>query len=202
MLLSRSVDGGEHWTAPKRFGEGAPAAQERAVVIRASPQIPSFAVDSAGTLYGVWQDSRFSQGRRNDILFVRSTDGGAHLSPPRRIEPSGPAGGLIPTIAAAGDGGLAVLYLALRSESSSMEVRYRLAVSADGGRHFTGHAVGRPFPVAHAPRLTGSPLVPGGYFLGDYMGVASAGDGSFGLLFVLASGDEADRTDVFYRRVS
>lgn len=201
MLLSRSTDGGEHWATATRFGLGAPAPQEAGAVIRASPQIPSFAVDSAGTLYGAWQDSRFAHGARNDILFVRSTDGGTHWSRPRRLEPSGSAGALIPTIGADGRGRLAVLYLALRGKSSSLVSGYHVAVSADGGRHFTDHALARPFAVRDAPQLTSSPLVPGGYFLGDYMGVAPLGTGGFGLLFVLASGAEANRTDVFYRRV-
>src|SRR5262249_52384225 len=62
MLLSRSGDGGVHWSRPRRFETGNTARQ--GVVVRSSPQVPSFAVDGRGVLYGVWQDSRFSHGRR------------------------------------------------------------------------------------------------------------------------------------------
>jgi hypothetical protein len=198
MMIARSDDGGEHWTAARRFGEGSPAPQEPEAIIRASPQIPSFAIDAAGTLFGAWQDSRFSHGARNDIVFTRSTDQGGRWSSPRRIA----AGGLIPTVGAAGRGRVAVQYLALNGESSSLEGRYRAVVSTDDGDHFTSSALSRPFPVTEAPQLTSSPLVPGGYFLGDYMGVAPLGKDGFGMVFVPATGDEANKTDVLYRRVS
>jgi hypothetical protein len=198
MMISRSEDGGRHWTATRRFAEGTPAPQAPEAIIRASPQIPSFAIDAAGTLYGAWQDSRFSLGARNDIVFTRSTDHAAHWTRPRRIA----TGGLIPTVGAAGRGRVAVQYLALSGETQTLDARYRAVVSADGGEHFTSTAVSRPFPVTEAPQLTSSPLVPGGYFLGDYMGVAPLGEAGFGMVFVPASGDEANKTDVLYRRVS
>ena len=55
------------------------------------------------------------------------------------------------------------------------------------------------FAVTDAPRLTPSPLVPGGYFVGDYMGVAPIAADRFGAVFVSASGASADPTNVFYR---
>jgi hypothetical protein len=172
MMISRSEDGGRNWTAARRFAAGTPAPQAPEGIIRASPQIPSFAIDAAGTLYGAWQDSRFSLGARNDIVFTRSTDQGAHWSSPRRIEPSGPAGALIPTVGASGAQRVAVQYLALSGDSPRLEARYRAVVSADGREHFTSTALSTPFAITDAPQLTSSPLVPGGYFLGDYMGVA------------------------------
>ena len=202
MMIARSDDGGGHWTTARRFGEGSPAPQPADAIIRASPQIPSFAIDSAGTLYGAWQDSRFSGGARNAILFTRSEDGGEHWSSPERISGAGEAGALIPTIGAAGTGHVAAQYLALHGTSSKLEGRYRVVVSADGGEHFAARDLSAPFRVRDAPRLTSSTLVPGGYFLGDYMGVAPLGDESFGMVFVEATGGGAKKTDVFYRRVS
>jgi hypothetical protein len=202
MMISRSEDGGRNWTAARRFAAGTPAPQAPEGIIRASPQIPSFAIDAAGTLYGAWQDSRFSLGARNDIVFTRSTDQGAHWSSPRRIEPSGPAGALIPTVGASGAQRVAVQYLALSGDSPRLEARYRAVVSADGGEHFTSTALSTPFAITDAPQLTSSPLVPGGYFLGDYMGVAPLGNAGFGMAFVPATGDDVNKTDVLYRRVS
>jgi hypothetical protein len=54
------------------------------------------------------------------------------------------------------------------------------------------------FSVADAPELTPSLLVPGGYFLGDYLGIAPLGKARFGALFVTATGAGDGETDVFY----
>jgi hypothetical protein len=40
--------------------------------------------------------------------------------------------------------------------------------------------------------------VPGGYFLGDYMAVAPIGGDGFGALYVAATGQRDNKTDVFY----
>ncbi len=127
-LVSRSTDGGRHWSAAQRFATGTPAAHRSGPVIRTSPQVPSFAIDGRGALYAVWQDARLSRGAHEDILLTRSTDGGRHWSTPRRVSRGNDA--IIPVVAARGNGSLAVLYLELGA-------RYRLARSADGGRHVT-----------------------------------------------------------------
>jgi hypothetical protein len=193
MLLSRSVDGGAHWSKPLRFERGNTAPQR--VVLRSSPQVPSFAVDERGVLYGVWQDSRFSQGRRDEVLFVTSRDGGTHWSRARRISvPAGEA--LLPTVSAQGSARVAVLYL--RVDDAGLRARYRLALSRDGGGHFTDADVSKPFAITDAPNLTASPLIPGGYFLGDYMGLAGLRLRGFGAVYVAANHSPRNPTDVFY----
>ena len=94
-------------------------------------------------------------------------------------------------VAARGNGSIAVLYLELGA-------RYRLARSADGGRHFTDTAVSPDFAITDAPDITSSPLVPGGYFVGDYMGAAPLAGGGFGAVFVTARPGTTDITDVYY----
>jgi len=196
MLLSRSADGGAHWSKPRRFESGNTAPQQAGVVVRASPQVPSFAVDGRGVLYGVWQDSRFSNGGQDEVLFVTSRDGGAHWSGPRRIgRPAGAA--LLPTVAAQGRGRVAVLYLQL-ADDASLRARYRLALSRDGGGHFTDTAVSEPFAITDAPNLTGGRLTPGGYFVGDYMGLVGLGVRGFGAVYVAVTGSPRNPTDVFY----
>jgi hypothetical protein len=194
MLLSRSGDGGVHWSNPRRFESGNTAPQRSGVVVRSSPQVPSFAVDGRGVLYGVWQDSRFSHGRRDEVLFVTSRDGGTHWSRPRRISmPAGKA--LLPTVAAQGRDRVAVLYLQV-AEDASLQAHYRLALSRDGGGHFTDTAVSKPFAITNAPNLTASTLIPGGHFVGDYMGVTGLGAQRFGAVYVVAN--SRNQTDVFY----
>jgi hypothetical protein len=189
-LVSRSDDGGRHWSAARRFATGAPASRRGGPVIRTSPQVPSFAIDGRGALYAVWQDARLTRGVHEDILLTRSTDGGAHWTAPTRVSRGNAA--IIPVVAARGNGSMAVLYLELGS-------RYRLARSSDGGRHFTDTAVSPDFAITDAPDITPNPpLVPGGYFVGDYMGAAPLARGGFGAVFVTARAATTDTTDVYY----
>lgn len=188
-LVSRSTDGGRRWSAARRFATGTPAARRSGPVIRTSPQVPSFAADGRGALYAVWQDARLSHGSHEDILLTRSSDGGRHWSTARRVSRGTTA--IIPVVAARGNGSIAVLYLELGSQ-------YRLARSSDGGRHLTDTAVSPDFAITDAPNITPSPLVPGGYFVGDYMGAAPLAGGGFGAVFVTARAGTTDPTDVFY----
>jgi hypothetical protein len=189
-LVSRSLDGGRHWSAARRFATGTPAASHGGPVIRTSPQVPSFAIDGKGTLYAAWQDARLTDGAHEDILLTRSTDGGRHWSTPRRVSRGRPS--IIPALAARGNGSIAVLYLELGAQ-------YRLARSSDGGRHVADDAVSPDFAITDAPNITPSPpLVPGGYFVGDYMGAAPLAGGGFGTVFVTARAGASDSTDVYY----
>ncbi len=194
-LVSRSDDGGRHWTAARRFATGAPAERHGGPVIRSSPQVPSFAIDGRGTLYAVWQDARLSHGAYEDILLTRSTDGGRHWSAPKRVSRLSSGGAIIPTVAASGNGSLAVLYLALDANAVG---RYRIARSSDGGSHVTDAAASGAFAITDAPNITPSPLVPGGYFVGDYMGAAPLAGGGFGAVFVVARPGTTNATDVYY----
>jgi hypothetical protein len=197
-LVSRSDDGGRHWNVARRFATGTPAARTGGPVIRSSPQVPSFAVDARGTLYATWQDARFSDGAREDIVLTRSTDGGRKWSAPRRISVPSSGGSIIPTIAARSAGSLAILYLQLERNGSSVTGRYRIARSRDGGRHVTDSWSSTPFALTNAPEITPSPLVPGGFFVGDYMGVAPLAGGGFGAVYVPARPSAGNKTDVLY----
>lgn len=179
---------------------GASAVPSPVRVSAGSPQVPSFAIDARGALYAVWQDGRFSGGARDQVLVTSSRDGGVHWSPGRRL--GGPkVGGILPTVAARGDGVVAVLYLELAG-GAPISARYRVAISSDGGRRFRDGPVSRSFPLTDAPQLKASPLVPGGYFLGDYMGLAPLGPGTFGALFVVAQRATDNKTEVYYDEVS
>jgi hypothetical protein len=195
-LVSRSDDGGRHWSAARRFAAGAPANSGAGPVVRTSPQVPSFAIDGRGALYAVWQDARPTNGAREQILLTRSTDGGRTWSAPTRISRLSNGRSIIPVIAARGNGSIAVLYLALGAGSANG--RYRIARSSDGGRHVTDAPVSSGFSITDAPDITPFPLVPGGHFVGDYMGIAPLADGRFGAVFVVAHPAATASTDVYY----
>jgi hypothetical protein len=197
MMIMSSTDRGAHWSRARRFGIGHPAPLRDRPLIRSSPAVPSFAIDRRGVLYAVWQDSRFIHSARDDVLFTTSSDGGMRWTTPRNVSAPSAAGAIIPTVAASASGLVGILYLQL-DRGSRLRARYRLAISTDGGRRFRDETVSPTFSVADAPALTPSLLVPGGYFLGDYLGIAPLGTTRFGALFVTASGAGDSETDVFY----
>ena len=199
MLVQHSDDGGVRWSKADQFALGYTAPQRRGRIIRSSPQVPSFAIDRSGVLYAVWQDSRFSHGAYDEVLLTSSRDGGARWSAPRRISAPTSGGSLIPTVATQGSGHVAVLYLQV-DRGSALDARWRLASSRDGAGQFADRAVSKTFALTGAPALTSSPLVPGGYFVGDYMGLTGLPKGTFGALFVSATGWGDDETDVFFSR--
>jgi hypothetical protein len=197
MMIMSSDDRGAHWSRSRSFGIGHPAPQRDRPLIRSSPQVPSFGIDRRGALYAVWQDSRFSHSARDEVLFTTSSDGGMRWTTPRKVSAPSSAGAIIPTVAASANGLVGILYLQL-DRGAGLRARYRLAISIDRGRHFRDETVSPTFSVADAPVLTPSLLVPGGYFLGDYMGIAPLGTTRFGALFITASGAGDSETDVFY----
>ena len=164
--------------------------------------MPSFAVDPrSGRLYAVWADNRFGASSHVDhVVLSSSNPGGRRWSAPRRLDPPSAALGLIPSVAVGADGSVAVTYFTVAPKAS--RVTYWAARSHDAGRTFTRSEVGEEFSLADAPFLTGIPaiLVPGGLFLGDYMGLASSGT-TFLALYVRTTAAPANPTDVFLARI-
>ena len=197
FFVVHSDDGGATWTKAQELGIGRPASGRRGPVIRTSPAVPSFAIDDAGTLYAAWQDARFSAGRAEQIVFTRSRDGGATWAAPRRVEGADVAT-ILPAIAAGGNGCVAILYLQLGSPDVLRGARYRTVVSTDGGRTFTGGSLGTSFDLSRAPRIKGDVLVPSGYFVGDYLGLAPLGGSRFGAAFVVTTAARSNPTVLLY----
>jgi hypothetical protein len=173
FFVTRSADGGKTWS-PVAF----PEAQKPVGVpgIRGGDSVPSAAVDRrTGTVYAVWQDSRFSQGKRDDILLVRSTDGGRTWSMPIKVNdtPVGAQAAFTPTVQVDANGRVGVLYYDLRNDASardgSLITTEWIAFSGDGGRTFgTSKRLSPDFDHTAASFA-------GGFFLGDYQGLGVAG---------------------------
>ncbi len=199
LLVQRSDDGGRTWTKPRRIARiqtVAASLHDPASGKLIRPGVASFALDPAGRLYTVWQDSRFGGGGIDQVAFARSGDGGHTWTRPRRLDLGKGTLGIVPTVAAA-DGVVAVSYYAVSSAQGARDARAWLAVSTDAGRTFHRQAVGPAFALGDAPLLAGDPalLVPPGLFLGDYTGLA-ARKGTVYAAFPTASADPGNPTDV------
>lgn len=197
LEVIRSADRGETWSPPvavaayQPLGARDPATHED---IRDGTPLAQMAVAPDGALYVAWQDGRFS-GVRDSIAIARSTDAGLTWSAPARVNSRLDAIAFAPQVAVAADGTVAVTYFDLRSDTpaiATLPADYWLARSRDGGRSWTETHLAGPFDLKAAP-------VAGGYFLGDYMGLASAA-GEFLALHVRTTGNPVDLTNVYLAR--
>jgi hypothetical protein len=105
-----------------------------------------------------------------------------------------------PMVAVTGNGTVAVTYYQLRHAAAGKNqwlTDYWIRTSTDGGRVF-----GAPRHVAGPFDITNAPIMSGGYFVGDYEGLA-ANTKSFALLFVQTSPKAASApTHVFAATVN
>ena len=199
LAVIRSMDNGATWSAPIHVADllavgtrdpdsGAP--------VRDSALLGEIAVGVDGSLDVVWQDSRFTSGAHDGIALSRSNDGGLTWSAPVRVNSSASVPAFSPMVHVRGDGAIGVTYYDFRpntSDRTTLLTDYWLARSADGA-NWQETQVAAPFDVALAP-LTSSPGA-GGYFLGDYQGLASVGN-VFVPLFAHTTSDASNRTDIF-----
>ena len=161
--------------------------------VRTGDILPELASDErpgTDTVYMVWQDARFSGGQRDQIVLSKSSDGGASWSAPKRISTVAGTQAFTPAIRVDGAGNLGVTYYDFRNDtvaSAALETDVWFLRSTDGGQTFTEE---RLTPVSFDMRAA---PVARGFFVGDYTGLAAAGQG-FKPLFAQAG---AGGTDVF-----
>jgi hypothetical protein len=155
----------------------------------------------------VWQDSRF--GPRSSIALSRSTDGGQKWSAPIKVNatpptiPLGNQQAFTPMVAVNGDGVVAVSYYDFRNNTAD-------AGATTPTDRFLVHCHARSEECSVAAgwddetRVTDASFdsrqapVARGFFLGDYVGLGTAGS-SFFPFFTISS--SADKASIFTRRV-
>jgi hypothetical protein len=201
FFVTRSSNGGASWD-PVHF----PFDQKPVGIpgIRGGDGVPNASVDRAsGKLYAVWQDSRFSGGKRDDILLTSSPDAGRTWSAPVKVNdtPRGAQGAFTPTVKVDSNGRVGVLYYDLRNDVSTKDGTFTttewIAFSTNGGRSFgSSRRVAPDFDHAAAANA-------GGYFLGDYQGLAvkSSKFTPFFGATLLPQADGRIGSDIFTRKV-
>lgn len=214
LVMLTSPDKGVTWTNttnPRQVSSLTPCTirdPDTNVALRSGAGLFDAACDPAnGNLYCVWQDGRFSSQAYGSIAFSQSTDGGATWSAPVAINQT-PAGignanrqAFTPTVKVAADGTIGVLYYDFRNNTTApgaladaFLVRCKPTASAPATvpanwRETRLTAVS--FDVKLAPDARG-------LFLGDYIGLAPAGN-DFAALFTATHG--SDRASAFFARL-
>jgi len=149
-----------------------------------------------GQLYVAYEGTDFTGGQFNQIQLVRSDDGGRTWSRPVRVNrPTGlPAH--TPSIAVTEDGDVGITYYDMRTlrpgNTRTLPTSTWLTISPRGGQRFSRErGIAPVFDHLQAPFA-------GGYFLGDYEGLAAVGD-RFRALFVVTNDNRPNnRTDVYF----
>ena len=194
----RSTDHGSTWSSPARIADmlarGA-RDPDTGGPVRDGAIIAQMAAATNGSLHVVWQDARFSGGVRDSIALSRSVDGGLSWSAPVRVNPDVSVAAFTPQVHVRTDGTIGVTYYDFRSNTAdpaTLLTDYWIARSTDGVNWSEARVAG-PFNLNTAPSA-------GGLFLGDYMGLASAGT-AFLPFYTRTTGDLVNRTDVFLTRI-
>jgi BNR/Asp-box repeat len=201
FFVTSSSDGGVSWD-PVRF----PFDQKPVGIpdIRSGDGVPNATVDRRnGKLYAVWQDSRFSGGKRDDVLLVSSNDEGRTWSAPIKVNdtPAGAQGAFLPTVKVDANGRVGVFYYDLRNDVSARDASLIttawIAFSTDGGRTFApSRRLAPDFDHTNA-------AFAGGFFLGDYEGLGVSGS-KFMPFFGATLEPQADGrigSDIFFTKV-
>jgi len=192
-----SFDQGATWSTPVGFaqlqgvGVSNPA---NGVGVRSGLSFADFAMDpTTGRLYAVWEDARFSQGAHDAVAFSTSADEGQTWSVPKAINGSAATPAFGPNIASTPRGQVGVTYYDLRhsagaQDPTAFEATAWFVESVDQGGTW------QETPLTGAFNL-GQAEIGQTYFLGDYQGLAAAGE-TFVRLFAVAGPSASNPTDI------
>jgi hypothetical protein len=182
LEVARSIDHGATWSAPITV-----AAKDSIGVTdpNTGRGVRAGALDTAvnrstGAVYIVWMDERFSGFTIDGIAISQSTDGGSTWSTPSQVNqtptniPSGDQQAFDAQVAVADNGVIAVTYYDFRNNTGGpgLATDYWVAFSNPGPDLSFGNEQ-RLTPSSFNTEL--AHVLPGGYMVGDYMGLAAGG---------------------------
>ena len=226
VRVLRSSNQGDTWSAPiqvDRLRSIPVTDPESGANIRTGDIIPDVAVNRTnGNLYAVWQDARFSGFANDSIAFSQSTNGGLTWSAPVEVNKTptnlraGDQQAFTASVEVAADGTIGVTYYDFRNNTPDAGLLtdhwivhcYPTTETACTCHPTTATACTSSANWGNEVRLTNSsfdmlraPLTTGpegGFFTGDYEGLASAGN-DFTPFFSQPHG--TDPSSTFFRRV-
>jgi hypothetical protein len=206
LYAKRSTDGGETWpgepveiAATRRGPPQTPDGEQEVM-----PGIFDIAVDrGSGALYAVWEELFEEPLAPTRVAFSSSDDGGLTWSTPVRVNQTPPNTSLLleqaflPSVEVSGDGIIGVTYYDFQNDT--------LEDSRSDTDHWFTHCDPDVVDCTQASswsdgvRLTESsfdllaaPMTRGRLFLGDYVGLAAAGNDFFAFFPVTTSDDPAN----------
>ena len=219
LELLRSTDHGRSWSTPVNAVTMTPLYNPDGTTLVVDPETgqlvwdvtnPSFAEDMRnGNLYAVWEDGRFSNFQYNDIALSMSADGGFSWSAPVRVNqtplniPAANRQSFLPSIAVAANGTIGVSYYDFRFNSPSPGLpadRWLVQCHPSPNGPATNPACWTGEVRLTTSSFNMEAVVPnfgGRFFLGDYFGLAAAGN-DFVATFIQPDRDNV--TSVFFAR--
>jgi hypothetical protein len=207
VAVLRSTDRGVTWSGAIKVSDVDTVGvvdPDTGQAVRTEDIIPDIAAGvSPGHVYAVWQDGSFSGPPRGKehagIAFSQSLDGGLTWSKKIEINQVPATQAFTPSIAVAADGTVGVTYYDFRNNTPAPGLPtdywfvhcHAATEDCTNANNWTSEThVAGPFDMETAPDANG-------LFVGDYEGLARAGN-SFVAFFAMANdGNLANRTDVF-----